>query len=304
MRLHCLILVVWIYWIGLVYSQDDDHPEFPVDPETNVCEIFNEEDQTRNMCLKSEFPEETIVEKYGSKVSQCCNGHGFVFTDECNDRPQFRNKEVCGFPNEETPKGFKENNVCPKECRDDLLLLDGDFEVDDGNLQITKFGDFQQKMEVKHYCASYKCDDFDQTWVATVKACVCVKDNVLKEMSDNLDPSLRKCSNPKDTLSASFCNVGNTYSEFKSLNNTHLQAKEPFTDPIVMKKDDESYCVGPKWQIPTNYEELVKNNLFVCKTDTSSEGFPTWAILLIVAGIAGVLLTGFIALKKKIHTYS
>ena len=84
MRSHCLILVVWMYWIGLVYSQDNQHPEFPVDPETNVCDIFNEDGQTRNMCLKSKFPEQTIDAKYGSEVSQCCDGHGFVFTDECN----------------------------------------------------------------------------------------------------------------------------------------------------------------------------------------------------------------------------
>ena len=84
MRSHYLILVVWMYWIGLVYSQDNQHPEFPVDPETNVCDIFNEDGQTRNMCLKSEFPEETVDDRYDSKVSQCCNGHGFVFTDECN----------------------------------------------------------------------------------------------------------------------------------------------------------------------------------------------------------------------------
>jgi len=304
MRSHCLILVVWVYWIGLVYSQDNQHPEFPVDPETNVCDIFNEDGQTRNMCLKSEFPEETIDDKYGSKVSQCCNGHGFVFTDECNDRPELRKKEVCGFPSEEKPKPFKEDNVCPKECRDNILLLDGDFDVDaNGNLQITKFGDFQQKIEVKHYCASYKCDDFDQIWVATVKACVCVKDDVLKQMSATVDHSLRNCSN-LDTLHEDFRNVENTYSVFnQSFNQTHVQANEPFTDPIVMKKNDESYCIGPKWQTPTNYKELVKMNLFVFKQDTTegmSEQLPVWAILLIVlAVVTGALLIGFIAWKKK-----
>jgi len=306
MRSHCLILVVWVYWIGLVYSQDNQHPEFPVDPETNVCDIFNEDGQTRNMCLKSEFPEETIdaKTKYGSKVSQCCDGHGFVFTDECNDRLQFREKEVCGFLDREKPEKFKEDNVCPKECRDNILLLDGDFNVEaNGNLQITKFGDFQQKIEVKHYCASYKCDDFDQIWVATVKACVCVKDDVLKKMSEDLDPLLRNCSKPEITLHEDFCNVENTYSKFKPVNQTHVEANEPFTDPIVMKKDDESYCIGPKWQTPTNYKELVKMNLFVFKQDTSegmSEQLSVWAIILIVlAVVAGTLLIGFIAWKKK-----
>jgi hypothetical protein len=309
-----------MYWIGLVYSQDNQHPEFPVDPETNVCDIFNEDGQTRNMCLKSEFPEETIDTKYDS-VSQCCNGHGFVFTDECNDRPDLRKKEVCGFPSGEEPKPFKEDNVCPKDCRDNILLLDGDFTVDaNGNLQITKFGDFQQKIEVKHYCASYKCDDFDQDWVATVKACVCVKNDTLAQMSDDLDPLLRKCSN-LDTLHENLSNVENTYSEFQSLNRTHVQANEPFTDPIFKKKDDESYCIGPKWQTPTNYKELVKMNLFVCKNllvckqDTSeggnsessgmSEQLPVWAILLIVlAVVAGALLIGFIAWKKKYRPIS
>jgi len=260
-----------MYWIGLVYSQDNQHPEFPVDPETNVCEIFNEGGQTRDMCLKKKFPEETIDDKYNSKVSQCCNGHGFVFTDECNDRSEFRKKEVCGFPNRETPELFKEDKVCPKECRDNILLLDGDFNVDNnGNLQVTKFGDFQQKIEVKHYCASYKCDDFDQDWVATVKACVCVKNDTLAQMSDDLDPLLRKCSN-LDTLHEDLRNVENTYSEFQLLTET-VQANEPFTDPIEMKKDDERYCIGPKWQTPTNYKELVKMNLFVFKQDTSEGG--------------------------------
>jgi len=288
MRSHCLILVVWMYWIGLVYSQDNQHPEFPVDPETNVCDIFNEDGQTRNMCLKSKFPEQTIDAKYGSEVSQCCDGHGFVFTDECNDRSEFRKKEVCGFPNRETPERFKEDKVCPKECRDNILLLDGDFYVDDnGNLQVTKFGDYQQKIEVKHYCASYKCDDFDQIWVATVKACVCVKNDTLAQMSDDIGPLLRKCSNSHlcnpDTLHEDLSNVENTYSEFKLLNQT-VQANEPFTDPILMKKDDESYCIGPKWQTPTNYKELVKMNLFVCKQDTSkgmSEQLPVWAYYLL-----------------------
>jgi len=308
MRSHCLILVVWMYWIGLVYSQDNQHPEFPVDPETNVCDIFNEDGQTRNMCLKSKFPEQTIDAKYGSKVSQCCDGHGFVFTDECNDRPQFREKEVCGFLDRENPERFKEDNVCPKECRDNILLLDGDFVVEDnGNLQITKFGDFQQKIEVKHYCASYKCDDFDQDWVATVKACVCVKDKVLKQMSATVDNSLRNCSN-LDTLHEDLGNVENTYSEFQSFNRTHVRANESFTDPIFMKKDDESYCIGPKWQTPTNYKELVKMNLFVFKQDTSegmSDQLPFWAILLIVlAVVAGALPIGFIAWKKKYRPIS
>ena len=124
---------------------------------------------------------------------------------------------------------------------------------------------------MKHYCASYKCDGFDQDWVATVKACVCVKNDTLAQMSDDLDPLLRKCSNLA-LLHEDLPNVENTYSEFQSFNRTHVRANESFTDPILMKKDDESYCIGPKWQTPTNYKELVKMNLFVFKQDTSEGG--------------------------------
>ena len=75
-----------------------------------------------------------------------------------------------------------------------------------------------------------------------------------------------------DTLHEDLSNVENTYSEFQSFNRTHVRANESFTDPIFKKKDDESYCIGPKWQTPTNYKELVKMNLFVCKQDTSKGG--------------------------------
>ena len=81
---------------------------------------------------------------FGVKVVPIAFFNSISYFDLIQERPHLRKKEVCGFIDEE-PEKFKENNVCPKECRDNILLLDGDFNVDDnGKLQITKFGDFQQ----------------------------------------------------------------------------------------------------------------------------------------------------------------
>ena len=84
-----------------------------------------------------------FVQKCQKYHQQCT----YIFFSQ--SRPEFHGKDVCGYINDDGELEVENLSIlstdCSKECRNDIKLKDGNFNIStDGGLQIPKLGERQQ----------------------------------------------------------------------------------------------------------------------------------------------------------------